>query len=141
HVHVLAAERQPSGRETRPDVEDLARAGFGDAMAAVESDGRFLLRGLRPGRRYVLHATRVAVEMLFTMPLLCSQPVEVAAGAAGVELHYEAGVSVTFSVVDDESGEPIERLFVEAHLERQGRNGTFFEGPGVLRRTEWPDGR
>src|SRR5690606_15235011 len=32
HVHVLAAERQPSGRETRPDVEDLARAGFGDAM-------------------------------------------------------------------------------------------------------------
>lgn len=98
------------------DMSDLlAAAGMavGERFAEVGPDGAFVLRGLGPGsyRLWVAHAGQGIAGSG-----ICSEQREVASGASDVELRYEAGVSVSATVVDAASGAPVERLWVRDRL-------------------------
>ncbi|HEU4418237.1 MAG TPA: carboxypeptidase-like regulatory domain-containing protein, partial [Planctomycetota bacterium] len=98
------------------DMSDLlAAAGMavGERFAEVAPDGAFVLRGLGSGsyRIWVAH-----VGQGIAGSGICSEQLEVASGESGVELRYEAGVSVSATVVDAGSGAPVERLWVRDRL-------------------------
>lgn len=98
------------------DISDLlAAAGMavGDRSAEIAPDGAFVLRGLGEGgyRIWVAQSGKGIAGSG-----ICSDQLEVASGTSGVELRYEAGVSVSLTVVDAESGAPVERLWVKDRL-------------------------
>ncbi|HZN38575.1 MAG TPA: carboxypeptidase regulatory-like domain-containing protein [Planctomycetota bacterium] len=98
------------------DMSELLAAAVmavGERFAEVGPDGAFVLRGLGAGsyRIWVAHAGKGIAGSG-----ICSEQLEVASGASGVELRYEAGVSVSFTVVDAGSGAPVERLWVRDRL-------------------------
>ena len=82
----------------------------GERRTEVAADGSFRLRGLARGR-YVLHLLEPAEGRMWSPA--SSAGVEAEAGDAGVELRYSAGHGVTFRVVDDLTGEPVEAFRVE----------------------------
>jgi len=74
-------------------------------MAPVGPGGDFLLRGLRAGD-YLLHLVEADSDLqLFAQPQ--STGVVAEAGASGVELDLRPPCSLTFRVLDAESGEPL----------------------------------
>jgi hypothetical protein len=89
-------------------------AGFGERSAQVEADGGFVLRGLHIGRVYRVWATQSGRGVLGNAT--CSERLEVTTPIEGIELRYEPGITVTFQVKDDATGEPIERLWVRHAL-------------------------
>ncbi len=85
---------------------------IGERTAEIAADGKFVLRGL------ALDGYRVWVARKgsgFAGNTTCSAKVEASPGGV-IELRFEAGVAVTFTVVDKQSGAPIERLWVRDRL-------------------------
>ncbi|MEZ5966126.1 MAG: carboxypeptidase-like regulatory domain-containing protein [Planctomycetota bacterium] len=103
----------------------------------VAADGTFTLAPLEGGVEYdVWLADRIRTWPGFA---LASQVVQVRAGATGVDLRYEAGVGVAFTVLDGRGGAPLEKLWVEATLRDKGRG--YGWPPPVVRLVEYPQGR
>ena len=98
--------------------EMLADMGMplGERTAEVGADGRFVLRGLaREGYRVWLAREGAGLAG----STACSARLEASPGGT-VELRYDAGASVTLTVVDATSGAPIERLWVRDALRGGG---------------------
>ena len=114
--------------------------GGGRRRAPVEPDGTFAIRGLEVGKVYQVAASQTGRGFLGSN---CSEQLEVASGANGVELHYETGISVTFQVIDDRTGQPIEKLWVTDRLQGESNDiGMFFAGVmPSSKHDEYPDGR
>ncbi|MCA8973845.1 MAG: carboxypeptidase regulatory-like domain-containing protein [Planctomycetes bacterium] len=91
---------------------------FSERRATIGADGAFELRGLKADQTYRLWVGREVLG--FGGNGVCSQRIEAAADSNGIELRYEVGITVTFSVVDDESGEPVESLWVDDRLRGGG---------------------
>ncbi|MBI5851701.1 MAG: carboxypeptidase regulatory-like domain-containing protein [Planctomycetes bacterium] len=113
---------------------------FGERNAEVAPDGSFALRGLTVGKSYSVWATQNGRG--FTGMAPCSQRVDVASGTSGVELRYELGVTVTFTVIDAVTKAPLDRLWISDRLATAGnpRDGMDFS-PSSARMREYPDGR
>ncbi len=96
--------------------EHLADAGLpiGERWAEVGENGGFTLRGLAAGERYRIWGMQSRTGSLKAST--CTPRVEVVAGTVGIELPYSAGVSVTFRVIDRQTGQPIERLWVRTQM-------------------------
>lgn len=96
-----------------PDPEEMLDNlpfAMGSRTSAVADDGTFALDGLGTGERYRIWAVQNERSTVQMNP--CTERVEVEAGTRGVELLYEAGVTVTFSVIDAETKAPVEVLGV-----------------------------
>ena len=81
-----------------------------ERSAEPMSDGSFALRGLPVGKRYRVWVTQGARGFLNNN--VCSQRVEVASGATGVELVFDPGTVVTAKVVDKDTAKPVEAMIV-----------------------------
>ncbi|MBX3463927.1 MAG: carboxypeptidase regulatory-like domain-containing protein [Planctomycetes bacterium] len=114
--------------------------GIGERTAAVAADGGFVVAGLHPGRGYRIWVTQSARGLLGDAA--CSPRLEVTAPMTGVELRYDPGITVTFQVVDEQDGTPIERLWVDHGL-RGGRSPEelFGMAMGRARAGNHPEGR
>ncbi|HEX5052838.1 MAG TPA: carboxypeptidase-like regulatory domain-containing protein [Planctomycetota bacterium] len=123
-------------------LEFMAEAGFamGERKVPVEADGSFVLRGLKADSTYRLWVAQQGRG--FAGAGICSARVEAPSGGFGVELRYEAGVTVTFVVVDARSGEPIERLWVRDELRGGGGFADMMAfAPNNARSKAYPEGR
>lgn len=89
---------------------------FGERTADIAPDGKFVLRGLARDT-YRVWVGRTALG--FAGNSVCSQRLEAMPGST-VELRFEPGISVTFTVVDGASGAPLERLWVRDQLRGGG---------------------
>lgn len=89
---------------------------FGERTADIAADGTFVLRGLARETYRVWVGRNV---MGFAGNGVCSQRLEAQPGA-NVELRFEPGISVTFTVVDQDTGAPVERLWVGDRLRGGG---------------------
>ena len=90
-----------------------------DRTSEIDADGSFVLRGL--GREtYRVWVAQTGTG--FAGNAACSVRIEVQAGRDNVDLRYEAGVTVTMTVVDD-AGAPIEKLWVRDRLRGGGGLG------------------
>ncbi len=98
-----------------PD-EIIDGVGFalGERSVDVAEDGTFELRGLNAEKTYGIWAVQGGAG--FLQMSACTQRSEAPAGSRGVELRYHEGVSVTFAVVDADSGEPLSELRVAPRL-------------------------
>lgn len=99
------------------DMSDmLADAGmlFADRQCELAADGTFELKGLYAERGYRVWVAQQGKG--FAGDGLCSERREVTSGSVGVELHYEAGVTVTCTVVAAGTGAPVEQLWVRDRL-------------------------
>jgi protocatechuate 3,4-dioxygenase beta subunit len=124
------------------DAADMAADagfGFGEKQVDCAADQTFELRGLQVGKAYRVWAVQNGRGIAGNA--ICTQRLEVDAGTLGVELRYDAGIAVTFQVVDKRTGAPVERLWVRdqlrggggledmmAFLPRGGRAKTYAEG-------------
>ena len=120
----------------------LAGAGMaaGQRFADVEPDGSFALRGLGPGshRIWVAHVRCPGIAGSG----ICSEQLEVASCTSGVELRYEAGVSVSLTVVDAGSGAPVERLWVQGRLfAAAGFAGVMGQAHEAMHARSYPGGK
>lgn len=86
-----------------------------ERSADVAADGSFALRGLPLGSRFRIWVTQGPRGITNTK--VCSQRLEVASGASGVELDYDPGISVTFTVLDSKTDQPVERMLVRKRFE------------------------
>jgi protocatechuate 3,4-dioxygenase beta subunit len=83
-----------------------------ERSATIDTDGKFVLRGLARDT-YRVWVARNSTG--FAGNSVCSARVEVAAGN-NVELRFEPGISVTFTVADKQTGAAVERLWVGDRL-------------------------
>lgn len=95
-----------------------AGLGFGEKQVDTGADFAFELRGLQVGKTYRIWATQNGRGLAGNA--LCTQRLDTAAGTAGLELRFDAGITVTFQVQDSKSGAPIERLWVKDQLRGGG---------------------
>ena len=95
-----------------------AGLGFGEKQVDTGADFTFELRGLQVGKTYRVWATQNGRG--FAGNAVCSQRLETASGTAGLELRFDAGITVTFQVHDGKSAAPIERLWVKDQLRGGG---------------------
>ncbi len=119
---------------------------FGERQVDLDGEGRFVLRGLEQGMTYRLWAVQQGRG--FVSGGQCTERLEVRSGTSNVELHYEAGVTVTFTVLG-KGDAPVERLWVRDRL-RGGANGGFGDimqwgggggGGSRGRAANYPEGR
>lgn len=86
---------------------------FGAPTAArrttAAEDGTFVLRGLDADVGYQVFGLRLPAN---SIPVRCTERVEVRAGAAGLQLHWRETMAITVRVVDADSGAPLEDLDV-----------------------------
>jgi hypothetical protein len=111
---------------------------IGERNADIGADGKFVLRGLarESYRVWVGHKAPG-----FAGNSVCSAKVEAMPGGV-IELRFEPGISVTFTVVDQKSGAPIERLWVRDQL-RGGDGWADMMAMGVPKRAhaaQYPGG-
>lgn len=99
-----------------------------ERSAEPMSDGSFALRGLPVGKRYRVWVTQGARGFLNNN--VCSQRVEVASGATGVELAFDPGIVVTMKVVDKDSTKPVEAMIVRHQFD--GGNDMMAMAQGFL---------
>lgn len=104
----------------RVEPEGLFDAFEGPRAAEVDADGRFEVSGLKPETQWRLSARPKAESngpFGFANYLdggnRVTEVVTATAGDADVSLRWQGGASVTFRVVDDRTGEPIENLEVK----------------------------
>ena len=84
----------------------------------VGEDGTFGLSAIPTDARYSIWAREQ--DPTLQRSWRCSQKLEVSAGEVGVVLRYDPGATVTFRIVDDETGEPITRARVTPRLTKSG---------------------
>jgi protocatechuate 3,4-dioxygenase beta subunit len=125
----VVAARKPRAAEADPtgmmgmfggDVSEmLADMGMslGERSAEIAADGTFVLRGLAR-ETYRVWVSRTGIG--FAGSAQCSARAEALPGGSSVELRFEPGVTVTFTVVDAKSGAPVERLWVRERLRGGG---------------------
>jgi len=103
----------------------------------VESDGSFIVRGLPEGRSYRLQGREGSEGRFDFFGRSLTASVSARPGARGVELEHLVETALVFQVVDDTTGEPLERFDVSAGLRfpmpLRGESG------GAVR--EHPEGR
>ncbi len=105
--------------------------------AIVDSSGRFELRGLIAGIRYRLTAAHPLPEGAGWKSISALEPVLAFAGERGVVLAQRPSTALSFRVVDDASGAPLEQLTVSAGV---GRERLLRDDDGEAR-IAFPDGR
>lgn len=93
-----------------------AGVGIGERSARVAADGTFELTGLPMASEQRVWLTHRSSGFGMT---ICSARLDVDAGASGVELRYDPGVTVSFAVVDH-AGAPVERMWVTHRLSGGG---------------------
>lgn len=119
------------------DIMEATLMPAGDESAKVAADGSFRLEGLQPEGRYEL---RVVEKQNFVEVVPLSEAVEVQAGTTGATLNYDAGATVSFQVVDADSGKPIEKLKARANF--GGENQVIRLTAANLKRPKsFPDGK
>jgi len=121
--------------------EMLENLGGSERSAEVAADGSFTLHGLAVAKTYRVWATQTGRG--FASNAACSERKEVVSGATDVELRYEAGVTVTFTVVDAGNGVALDRLWVSHRLAggSQGFDVASFVPASGGRAKSYPDGR
>lgn len=113
---------------------------FGERNAEIAPDGSFVLRGLAVGKNFSVWATQNGRGFNGMAP--CSQRVDVASGTSGVELRYELGVTVTFTVIDAVTKAPLDRLWISERLAAAGNPNEMMNfSPSSARMREYPDGK
>ncbi|HZN40079.1 MAG TPA: carboxypeptidase-like regulatory domain-containing protein, partial [Planctomycetota bacterium] len=116
------AEVDPSGMgaigSMLDDMTSEAGIAFPERTAAIGADGRFELRGLARDT-YLVWVGRTGGS--FAGGTVCSARVEASPGGS-VQLVFDPGVTVTFTVADAKSGAPIERMTVRDRLRGGGMN-------------------
>ena len=139
--------RAPSGASLRVGAREEKGGGGVDAVggfilegagmelanrwASVRSDGTFELLGLDPEREYRVWAIK---EGGGRGAGACTAPRVAQAGTRGLELAYDVGVTVAFTVVDAVTGLSLTKLAVSSHLvSTSGFEGLF---PGMRRSRE-----
>lgn len=112
-----------------------------ERSADVDANGEFVLRGLPLGTRFRVWVTQGARG--FMNNKVCSQRVEVASGANGVELVYDPGIAVVLTVVDSKSGQPVEELLVKHRFEGGNDMASMVQGflGDNARLAKYPGGR
>jgi protocatechuate 3,4-dioxygenase beta subunit len=96
-----------------------AGIGLGERTATIGADGRFEVRGLAADTWRVWVARTGSG---FAGSATCSERVEAVPGSS-IQLVFEPGVTVTFTVADSKSGKPVERLVVRDRLRGPGGGG------------------
>ncbi len=116
--------------------EMLEEAGLGEgALAAeVEENGRFVIRGLQPGRSYAVEAS-VSEGFFGRRP--CTDKKTVLAGTEGVELTWDRGATVTFRVVDASTAGKVDDVTVRFRWQ-EGQSGFM---PDMTKKREFSTGR
>ncbi|MEM7199179.1 MAG: carboxypeptidase-like regulatory domain-containing protein [Planctomycetota bacterium] len=84
----------------------------------VADDGSFELAGLRADQSYEVWASQTGRGLLQINP--CTERIELPAGTSGAELRFEEGVTVTATVVDATSDQPLTELRVRPSLSGGG---------------------
>ncbi len=109
-------------------------------LAEVAPDRSFRIAGLDPDDRFHVWAVRTDEG---EQPTKCTERVDVRAGAVGVELRWREPLTIGLRVLDDATGQPLERLAVAAGFVRKVK----MMGMSVpiatkqrLPRTEFPEG-
>lgn len=114
--------------------------GFGEKQVDASADQTFELRGLQIGKIYRLWA--VPNSRGFAGQAICTQRLEVQSGSAGIELVYDPGIQVTFTVVDQRTKAPVERLWVRDQLRGGGGMADMMAFvPRGGRNKFYPDGK
>ncbi|MEX1025973.1 MAG: carboxypeptidase regulatory-like domain-containing protein [Planctomycetota bacterium] len=118
--------------------------------ADVRPDGTFRLEGLRAGSSWSVFACTAAEDeatpVVEVDKARVSEVVQVEAGRRNLILNWEAGCTLTFTVVDATSQEPIEALSIQEstggrNRRRSSRSGDFPDGIVRLeRRRANPEG-
>lgn len=110
-----------------------------DSGVRIGTDGSFALRGLQMGTTYTIYG--VQQEKGFVESGDCTERRDVLAGSSGIELHYDLGIAVTFTVVDDTTAAPIERLVVRNDYESGDDGGTQWGATGSRSAKDYPAGK
>jgi len=111
---------------------------FGERECEIGADGSFVLKGLRTPQNYRVWLAQKGEG--FAVAGVCSKPQEAPAGSS-VVLQYEPGASVTFTVVDDKTGKPVERMWVRQQLVGGGGLNVFLGMQArVAREAHYPGG-
>ena len=111
-ISVVARELEGEGRVDAEAMQSIMNEIFGAGLSGdVDAGGEFTVYGLIPGRRYELRAVEGG---RFMDPESCSEGAVHTAPRAGVELVWDAGASVSFSVVDADTGDPVDSVAVRA---------------------------
>lgn len=122
------------------DLAADAGVGVGERSVRVSADGTFELTGLPMASEQRLWLSHRSQGFGMT---ICSTRVDVDAGANGVELRYDPGVTVSFTVVDH-AGAPIERMWVGHRLTGGGGIEDFAgmaQGSRQGQARDYPDGK
>ena len=94
--------------------------GTAERTAELASDGSFELRGLPVGKPHLIWVGQANFRWMGGGGGARSEVLEVLPGARSVELHFEPGAGVVFSVVARDDRSAVERLWVHLMLDRQG---------------------
>ena len=149
-LRVMATQKRQRSNEATGGVMDMLGdvsgllgdmgLAFGERQCEIASDGSFVLQGLNADSSYQLWVAQQGRG--FAGSGVCSQRVDAATDSTGVALRYEQGVSVTFVVVDQKSGAPIERLWVRDQLRGGGGFGDMMAfAPSNAQQKPYPDGK
>lgn len=109
NVQVFAEPRRSSGQTSRSGVLSLGPSA--ERSADVKQDGTFELTGLQAGGTYSVWAAQSKSRRFDTEA--CSETVIAVAGDGNVQLAYQSGAQLRFTVVDAKTGDPIEDVDVQ----------------------------
>lgn len=123
----------------------LADSGLplGEKSVELDAENRFRFRGLRMDTTYRIWVAQT--QRGFAGDGASSEVKEAPSGANGIELRYDPGITVTFTVQDAEAHSAVERLWVTSRL-TGGGNGLpdFLGGMGMFggaRAKTYPEGK
>lgn len=113
---------------------------FGERQVDTDDEFRFTLRGLQVGKSYRVWAAPSGRGIAGNA--ICTDRLEVTAGTRGLELRYEAGVSVRVRVVAKGTEQGIETLWVREQLRGGGGMADIMAMiPRATRSKRYPDGQ
>ncbi len=133
-VQVFAEPRQTGGQKSGSGFLSLGPSA--ERSADVEQDGTFELTGLQAGGTYSVWASQSKSSRFDTET--CSEKVIAVAGGSNVQLAYQNGASLSFTVVDAKTGEPIEDVDVQ-HSWASGGSASIIRMPSQ-QRSKYPAG-
>jgi protocatechuate 3,4-dioxygenase beta subunit len=113
---------------------------FGERQVDTDDEFQFTLRGLQVGKSYRVWAAPSGRGIAGNA--ICTDRLEVSAGTRGLELRYEAGVSVRVRVVAKGTEQGIETLWVRDQLRGGGGMADIMAMiPRATRSKRYPDGQ
>jgi len=123
NVSIRARLLAPDGEQEEPAFLRMFGSMTSDIKATPLDDGSFELIGLQAQRRYEVQGYVVS-GLMQQSP--CSEKEEVPAGTDGLELTWDGGAAVLFSLVDEATGEPLTNGSVRYRW--QDSSGGFWSG-------------